>query len=64
MFNDVVAPLPFLLRDDPPVSALSLPETESESRALLHDDALDNTARLPADLGQSGFDVLPDGERR
>jgi hypothetical protein len=64
MFNDIVEPLPFLLRDDPPVSALSLPETESESRALLHEEALDDTARLPADLGQSGFDVLSDGERR
>lgn len=64
MFNDIVAPLPFLLRDDPPVSALSLPETGPESRGLLHDDVLDDTARLPADLGQSGFDVLPDRDRR
>ena len=64
MFNDIVAPLPFLLRDDPPASAFSLPETDPESRALLHDDALDETARLPADLGQSGFDILPDRERR
>ncbi|KAF9792291.1 hypothetical protein BJ322DRAFT_32996 [Thelephora terrestris] len=64
LFNDIVAPLPFLLRDDPPLSAFSLPETDPESRALLHDDALDDTARLPADLGQSGFDVLPDRERR
>jgi len=64
MFNDIVAPLPFLLRDDPPSSAFSLPEADPESRALLHDDALDDTARLPADLGQSGFDVLPDRERR
>lgn len=62
MFNDIVAPLPFLLCDDPPAS--SSPETDPESRALLHDDTLDDTARLPADLGQSGFDVLPDRERR
>ena len=64
MFNDIVPPLSFLLRDDPPVSALSLPEADSESTALLRDDTLDETARLPADLGQSGFDVLPDRESR
>jgi len=64
MFNDIVAPLPFLLRDDPPASAISLPETDPESTALLRDDALDETARLPADLGQSGFDVLPNRESR
>ena len=64
MFNDIVPPLPFLLRYDPPVAAFSLPGTDPESRSLLHDDPLDNTARLPADLGQSGFDVLPDRERR
>jgi len=64
MFNDIVAPLPFLLRDDPPTSALSLPESDPESTALLRDDALDETARLPADLGQSGFDVLPNRESR
>lgn len=64
MFNDIVTPLPFLLRDDPPVSALSLPETDPESRGLLNDDPLDDTARLPVDLGQSGFDVLPDRENR
>ena len=64
MFNDIVAPLPFLLRDDPPASAFSLPEADPESAALLHHDALDETARLPADLGQSGYDVLPNRENR
>jgi hypothetical protein len=64
MFNDIVAPLPFLLSDDPPTSAFSLPETDPESAALLHNDALDETARLPADLGQSGFDVLSNRESR
>lgn len=63
MFNDIIAPLPFLLGDDPPALAFSLPETDPESTALLHDDALDETARLPADLGQSGFDVLPNRDR-
>lgn len=31
-----------------------------ESQGLL-ETSLDETAALPADLGQSGFDVLPEG---
>lgn len=36
---------------------------EEESRHLLAEHALDETAALPADLGQSGFDVVPPPER-
>ena len=45
-----------------PASAFSSPETDPESRAFLRGDTLDETARLPAYLGQSGFDVLPDSD--
>jgi hypothetical protein len=34
-------------------------DAEVEGAPLLSDDALDETARLPADLGTSGFDVVP-----
>ena len=34
-------------------------ETEVDGVLRLSDDALDETARLPADLGTSGFDVVP-----
>ena len=54
MFNNLVNPPKFLR-----------PRTEGaagptdETRALLAHEALDETAALPADLGQSGFDVVP-----
>jgi hypothetical protein len=32
---------------------------DDEDAALLSADALDETARLPADLGTSGYDVVP-----
>lgn len=35
---------------------------DSEDAPLLSGDVLDETARLPADLGTSGYDVLPEGQ--
>ena len=52
----------FLLKDDPPASASSLPETGPESRTFLQDGALDETATLLADPCQSGFDAFPDND--
>ncbi|KAI0080569.1 hypothetical protein K474DRAFT_1589476 [Panus rudis PR-1116 ss-1] len=37
--------------------------TPEESRHLLAEHALDETAALPADLGQSGFDIVPPPEQ-
>jgi hypothetical protein len=54
LFNDLVKPLPFL--PGPPPTASTLPVDE-ERQALL-----DETAALPVDLGQSGFDVVPEGQ--
>ena len=34
-------------------------DLEGESTPVLSDDPLDETARLPADLGTGGFDVVP-----
>jgi drug/metabolite transporter (DMT)-like permease len=54
LFNDLVKPLPFLPGPPPAASTLSV----DEERQVL----LDETAALPADLGQSGFDVVPEGQ--
>jgi hypothetical protein len=35
---------------------------EEEAEGLLVSSHLDETAALPADLGQSGYDVIPDDE--
>lgn len=32
---------------------------DDEERALLREEALEETATLPADLGASGYDVVP-----
>ncbi|KAJ7632450.1 hypothetical protein FB45DRAFT_1057537 [Roridomyces roridus] len=53
MFNNLVT-LPKFIR--PPVII-----ADEEAEGLLA-PALDETANLPADVGQSGFDVLPPGE--
>ena len=53
MFNMLVNPPRFLRpREQEAVTA-------DETRALLAREALDETAALPADLGQSGYDVVP-----
>jgi len=59
LFNNLVQP-PSFLRSPP---ALASPATGAEEGdALLAASALDESATLPADLGQSGFDVLPADE--
>ena len=61
MFNNLVKPPPCLAgpHNDTPVVRL---EDEEEREGLLT-DPLEETATLPVELGQSGFDVLPEGER-
>ena len=56
LFNNLVSPPRFLRPSE--VAILSA-EVEDEDAALLSADALDETARLPADLGTSGYDVVP-----
>ncbi|EKM83006.1 hypothetical protein AGABI1DRAFT_111536 [Agaricus bisporus var. burnettii JB137-S8] len=55
LFNDLVA-IPACL-PKPPVHE----QRDSESQELLR-PSLDETATLPADLGQSGYDVVPEGQ--
>ncbi len=54
MFNTLVNP-PRFLRPH----ALTAADDSDETRALLAQEALDETAVLPADLGQGGYDVVP-----
>ncbi|KZT11542.1 uncharacterized protein LAESUDRAFT_720793 [Laetiporus sulphureus 93-53] len=63
LFNNLVK-LPLFLRPAAEGAAISVPITEDveENRALLSEQVLDETAALPADLGQSGFDTLPPHE--
>ena len=35
---------------------------EEEAESLVADTSLDETATLPAEIGGSGFDVIPKGE--
>ena len=60
MFNNLVKPPPCLPGpyDDTPVLQLE----DEEEREVFLAGPLDETATLPVDLGQSGFDVLPEGE--
>ncbi|KAH9484048.1 Solute carrier family 35 member F6 [Psilocybe cubensis] len=60
LFNDLVAPPPYLPvpRHEPALSRVS----DEEEREGLLTGPLDETAALPADLGQSGFDVVPPGQ--
>ncbi len=55
LFNNLVQPPQFLR----PATALVLIDVEGEATPILSDDPLDETARLPADLGTGGFDVVP-----
>ncbi|OBZ75567.1 Solute carrier family 35 member F6 [Grifola frondosa] len=64
LFNNLVSPPRFLRPASdatPHVAHALLPEEEEEeeTRSLFAEHALDETAALPADLGQSGFDVVP-----
>jgi len=57
LFNNLVQPPQFLR-----ASGSAVAEAESEDAPLLSGDVLDETARLPADLGTSGYDVVPEGQ--
>lgn len=35
---------------------------EEEAEPLVAGDSLDETATLPAEMGRSGFDVVPEGQ--
>ncbi|KAF8559623.1 hypothetical protein OG21DRAFT_1430574 [Imleria badia] len=59
LFNNLVQP-PAFLRSTPTFIAPTTGAEEGD--ALLANSALDESASLPADLGQSGFDVLPADE--
>ncbi|GLB35365.1 putative nucleotide-sugar transporter [Lyophyllum shimeji] len=63
LFNNLVA-VPSCIPGPPPASSpvRIVDEEEDEADALLSSSILDETAALPADLGQSGFDVLPEGQ--
>lgn len=56
LFNNLVQPPQFLR--PPPALIASTVETET----LLASSVLEESAILPADLGQGGFDVLPADE--
>lgn len=59
LFNNLVQPPQFLR--PPPALIASTVETE-ETETLLASSVLEESAILPADLGQGGFDVLPADE--
>jgi len=63
LFNNLVSTPPCLPGPPPASSPIRIvDEEEDEADALLSSSILDETAALPADLGQSGFDVLPEGQ--
>jgi len=59
LFNNLVNPPP-CIPGPRPVPPIQL-EADEERDGLLS-EPLDETAALPADLGQSGFDVVPEGQ--
>ncbi|KAI0781124.1 hypothetical protein BD413DRAFT_21691 [Trametes elegans] len=60
LFNRLVSPPRFLR---PSENAPAAPaEDEDETQTLLAEEALEDTAVLPSELGRSGFDVLPPEE--
>lgn len=63
VFNDLAEPPSFLKPTDVPSVGSELPndvqDEPDERRALLAGQALEETAALPADLGTSGYDVIP-----
>ncbi|KAF8968359.1 hypothetical protein BDZ97DRAFT_1800148 [Flammula alnicola] len=60
LFNNLVKPLPCLPGPRPAAALVAREEDEEEREGLL--TTTDETAALPADLGQSGFDVVPEGQ--
>ncbi|KAI0268769.1 hypothetical protein BC834DRAFT_820737 [Gloeopeniophorella convolvens] len=63
LFNNLVQP-PRFLRPSETASTAALAEGDAEGAPLLSGEALDETARLPADLGTSGYDVVPQEAQR
>lgn len=63
LFNNLVRPPPCL--PIPAAVAYAEPTGEEEDGLLIRTsiDGIDGTATLPADLGTSGYDVVPAGER-
>lgn len=61
MFNNLVQPPAFLLPNPTPIAAAEDVDAE-EAEDLLASSRLDESAALPVDLGQSGYDVLPPDE--
>ncbi|KAH8833544.1 hypothetical protein DL96DRAFT_444653 [Flagelloscypha sp. PMI_526] len=59
LFNSIVPIPPFI--PSPPESHPTLNGDVEEAEGLLSNSTIDETAALPADLGQSGFDVVPEG---
>ncbi|KAM6500852.1 hypothetical protein JOM56_003866 [Amanita muscaria] len=60
LFNDLVA-IPSCIPGPQAARLLQDDEAPDETEALIR-QSLDETAALPADLGQSGFDVVPESE--
>ncbi|KAJ8520969.1 hypothetical protein ONZ45_g2225 [Pleurotus djamor] len=60
LFNNLISPPPCL--PGPPPSSEDEPRTAAEEEQGLLSSTLDETAALPAELGQSGFDVVPEGQ--
>ncbi|KAI0708995.1 hypothetical protein C8Q76DRAFT_95876 [Earliella scabrosa] len=61
LFNHLVTP-PRFLRPTSERAATAPTEDEGETQALLAEEALEDTAALPSELGRSGFDVVPPEE--
>jgi drug/metabolite transporter (DMT)-like permease len=60
LFNNLVRPPRFMRPSEvATLAADSDAGMDDEDATLLSTDALDETARLPADLGTSGYDVVP-----
>ncbi|KAJ4001396.1 hypothetical protein F5050DRAFT_1724712 [Lentinula boryana] len=59
LFNNLVASPPCLPKPSATGVASADPE---EAEGLLSSSLLDETAALPADLGQGGFDAVPEGQ--
>lgn len=59
LFNNIV-PVPSCLPQPTPLTEHD--GDDEEAQGLLSGSQIDETATLPADLGQSGYDVLPQGE--
>ena len=63
-FNDLIKPPVFLRPTVLGGDYEALPQGVADERTrLLAEEHLDETARLPADIGTSGYDVLPPPER-